>query len=135
MQSTDQSRTSGRRRWARIVGTGTTALVAAAALSSTAGAATTRRDPRRVRSQRQRGGAERLELEHGGAEPQFSGQTTVNWTSTTQFSKTVTEPSARSPRRLRHCHRHAVEEVQDDHRGPLHHRLQRHARAARVPVS
>ena len=55
-----------------------------------------------------------------------SGQTTVSWTSTTQFSKTVTKAVSALGRRMRHGHGHAVEEVQDHHRSPLHHRDECH---------
>jgi hypothetical protein len=77
-------------RWARIVGTGGVALVAAAALSSTAGAATA---PPAGGGLGASGSVAALNASASNMEVQnaTSGQTTVNWTSTTQFSKTVTE--------------------------------------------
>ena len=79
-----------RRRWARIVGTGTTALVAAAALSSAAGAATTTPPNGGFGAS---GSVAALNASSSSMEVQNanSGQTTVSWTSTTQFSKTVTK--------------------------------------------
>ena len=69
---------------------------------------------------RERGRARRLRAWR--SRTPATGQTTVSWTSTTQFSKTVTEAvSVLVGRRLRHRHGHAVEEVQDDDRGPHHH--------------
>jgi hypothetical protein len=80
----------GCRRWARIVGTGTTALVAAAALSSAAGAATTTPPNGGFGAS---GSVAALNASSSSMEVQNanSGQTTVSWTSTTQFSKTVTK--------------------------------------------
>ncbi len=82
----------GRRRWARIVGTGTTALVAAAALSSTAGAATTTPRPNGGFGGAS-GSVAALNASSSSMEVQNtnSGQTTVSWTSTTKFSKTVSQ--------------------------------------------
>lgn len=73
-------------RWARILGTGATALVAAGAMASSAGAAAPANAP---------GGATGSVAAVSGStievQSQSSGQTAVNWTTTTQFSKTVTE--------------------------------------------
>ena len=77
------------RRWTRIIGTGTTAWwpPPLSARGRRGDGATGRPEPRR---ERQRGGARRqrsnMEVQNAS-----SGQTTVNWTSTTTFSKTVTE--------------------------------------------
>jgi single-stranded DNA-binding protein len=78
------------RRWIRIIGTGTTALVAAAALSSVAGAATA---PPVARGLGATGSVAALNASASNMEVQnaSTGQTTVTWTSTTAFSKTVTE--------------------------------------------
>lgn len=76
-------------RWARIIGTGTTALVAAAAFSSTAGAAA----PPTTRGLGASGSVAALDASASNMEVQNAntGQTTVSWTTTTQFSKTATE--------------------------------------------
>jgi hypothetical protein len=92
MQSTT-SLGQRRRRWALIVGTGGTTLVAAAALSSAAGAATT---PPANPGLGASGSVAALNASSSSMEVQNanSGQTTVSWTSTTQFSKTVSEAAS-----------------------------------------
>ena len=112
------SRSSTRRRFMRLAGTGATALLAATAVASAAGAATAPANaPGATGSVASLSGSS-MEVQNAS-----SGQTTVNWTPTTTFSKTVTEAvSAVDQRRLRHRQRDAVEEVQDDDRGAHHHR-------------
>ncbi|HXB38356.1 MAG TPA: DUF5666 domain-containing protein [Acidimicrobiales bacterium] len=75
-----------RRRWAQILGTGATALLAAGTVASTAGAATSTNAPTGAFGSVAALGATSMEVQNPS-----SGQTTVNWTSSTQFSKTVTE--------------------------------------------
>ena len=80
------SRRSQRRRWARFLGTGGTVMVAATALASTAGAATPPNPPGGASGSVAAVAASSMEVQS-----QSSGQTTVNWTASTQFSKTVSE--------------------------------------------
>jgi hypothetical protein len=75
-----------RRRWAQILGTGATALLAAGTVASTAGAATPANAPTGAFGSVAALSATSMEVQNPS-----SGQTTVNWTSSTQFSKTVTE--------------------------------------------
>ncbi len=79
------SRSSTRRRWAKFLGTGATALVAATAIASTASAATTAAPMGATGSVAALSGST-MEVQNAS-----SGQTTVSWTPTTQFSKTVSE--------------------------------------------
>ena len=75
-----------RRRWARCLGTGMTALVAAAVMASAAGAALPA-NPRSVVAGKVAAiSGSTMEVQNPN-----SGQTTVGWTTTTQFSKTVSE--------------------------------------------
>jgi hypothetical protein len=74
------------RRWIQILGTGATALLAAGTLASTAGAATRTNPPIGAFGSVAALSATSMEVQNPN-----SGQTTVSWTSTTQFSKTVTE--------------------------------------------
>jgi hypothetical protein len=82
-----QTPTSGttRRRWARCLGTGATAIVAATAVASVAGAATTASPIGASGSVAAITGTT-MEVQNPS-----TGQTAVSWTPTTQFSKTVTE--------------------------------------------
>ena len=80
------SRRSQRRRWARFLGTGATVTVAAAAIASTAGAATPPNPPSGASGSVAAIAASSMEVQSPN-----SGQTTVNWTAGTQFSKTVSE--------------------------------------------
>jgi hypothetical protein len=75
-----------RRRWAQILGTGATALLVAGSVASSAGAATTTNAPTGAFGSVAALSATSMEVQNPS-----SGQTTVNWSSTTQFSKTVTE--------------------------------------------
>jgi hypothetical protein len=79
------SRSSTRRRWAKFLGTGVTALVAATAIASTAAAATTSAPMGATGSVAALSGST-MEVQNAS-----TGQTTVSWTPTTQFSKTVSE--------------------------------------------
>src|SRR6516162_1120328 len=84
-----QTPTSGstvRRRWARCLGTGATALVAATAVASAAGAAA----PANARIPASGSVAAIIGTSMEVQNPS-TGQTTVSWTPTTQFSKTVSE--------------------------------------------
>jgi hypothetical protein len=81
------SRSTTRRRWARYIGTGASVLVAATTIGSVAGAATT---PANAPSGATGSVASLLGSSMEVQNPS-SGQTTVNWTPTTQFSKTVSE--------------------------------------------
>ncbi len=83
---TPTSRSTTRRRWTRFLGAGATALVAATALASTAEAATTSNAPAGATGSVAALNASSMEVQNP-----TSGQTTVSWTSTTQFSKTVSE--------------------------------------------
>ena len=81
------SLTSNRRRFMRLAGTGATALLARdrGGHGGRSGHHAGRRTHRRLG---QCGFPQRIE--HGGPEPS-SGQSTVNWSTTTTFSKTVTQ--------------------------------------------
>jgi hypothetical protein len=81
------SRSSTRRRWARFLGTGATALVAATTVGTVAGAATTPANAPAGAS----GSIAALQASSMEVQNPTTGQTTVSWTTTTQFSKTVTE--------------------------------------------
>jgi hypothetical protein len=83
---TPTSRSLTRRRWPRFLATGATAALAATAVASTAGAATTSNAPGGATGSVAALNASSMEVQNPA-----SGQTTVNWTSTTQFSKTVSE--------------------------------------------
>jgi hypothetical protein len=82
---TPTSRSTNRRRWARFLGAGTTALVVAA-VATAAGAATTPNAPSGASGSVAALSGSTMEVQSAS-----SGQTTVSWTPTTQFSKTVTE--------------------------------------------
>ena len=84
---TSTRHSSNRRRWAQAIGGGVTALVALAAVASPAGAATT--TPTRPIGAS--GSVAALTGSSMEVQNASSGQTTVSWTTTTQFSKTVTE--------------------------------------------
>ena len=81
------SRSSNRRRFLRVAGTSATALLAATALTSAAGAATTPANaPIGATGSVASISGSSMEVQNA-----TSGQTTVNWSTTTTFSKTVTE--------------------------------------------
>lgn len=80
------SRSTNRRRWARFLGAGATALLATTAATSVAGAAAPTTPPGAAS-----GSVAALNTSSMEVQNPESGQTTVSWTSTTQFSKTVTE--------------------------------------------
>ena len=90
MQTTT-SRSSTRRRWARFLGTGATALVAATTIGSVAGAATTPSAPGGAGGGGASGSIAALQASSMEVQNASTGQTTVSWTTSTQFSKTVTE--------------------------------------------
>ena len=77
---------SNRRRFTRLAGTGATALLAATAVASTAAAATTPARPIGVSGSVASLSGSSMEVQNAS-----TGQTTVNWSTTTTFSKTVTE--------------------------------------------
>ena len=79
------SRSSTRRRLMRLAGTGATALLAATAVASAAGAASAPTNFGATGSVASLGGSS-MEVQNAS-----TGQTTVSWTATTAFSKTVTE--------------------------------------------
>ncbi len=81
------SRSTSRRRWARFLVTGATALVAATTIGSVAGAATTTTSASGVAN----GSVAALQASSMEVQNPSTGQTTVNWTTSTQFSKTVSE--------------------------------------------
>ncbi len=81
------SRSTSRRRWAQFLGTGATALVAATAIGSAAGAATTSPNAPGVAT----GSVAALQASSMEVQNPTTGQTTVSWTTSTQFSKTVSE--------------------------------------------
>jgi hypothetical protein len=74
------------RRCVRILATGATALVAVGTVASTAGAATRTNPPIGASGSVAALNGTSMEVQNPS-----SGQTTVNWTSTTLFSKTVSE--------------------------------------------
>ena len=81
------SRSSNRRRFMRLAGTGATALLAATAVASAAGAATTPANaPIGATGSVASLSGSSMEVQNAS-----TGQTTVNWSTTTTFSKTVTE--------------------------------------------
>ena len=81
------SRSTGRRRWAQFLVTGATALVTATTIGSVAGAATTSTNAPGIAS----GSVAALQASSMEVQSPSTGQTTVNWTTSTQFSKTVSE--------------------------------------------
>ena len=81
------SRSSNRRRFMRLAGAGATTLLAATAVASTAGAATTPAN----RPIGASGSVAALSASSMEVQNTSSGQTTVNWSTATTFSKTVTE--------------------------------------------
>ena len=85
---TPTARRTPSRGWARLLGTGTAALLAAGILGSSAfaGAATTSNRPIGATGSVAALSASSMEVQNPS-----SGQTTVSWTSTTTFSKSVTE--------------------------------------------
>jgi hypothetical protein len=74
------------RRWVWILATGTVALVVVGTVASTAGAATRTNPPIGASGSVAALNGTSMEVQNPS-----SGQTTVNWTSTTLFSKTVSE--------------------------------------------
>ena len=125
------SRSTSRRRWARALGTGATALVAATAIGSAAGAATSPDQCARVR-QRQRRRAPGVE--YGGAERQHRpdhGQLDVH---DAVLEDCVRVGELAGGGRLRHRDRDALEVVQDDHRGAEHHAAEPRRRRGRAPI-
>ena len=113
------SRSTSRRRWARFLGTGATALVAATTIGSAAGAATTAANAPGGAT----GSVAALSASSMEVQNPSTGQTTVSWTT----DDAVLQDGDRGGqlaggRRLRHRDRDAVEEVQDHDRGPQHHR-------------
>ena len=87
METPTDRRTPGR-SWPRILGTGAATLLAAGILgsSASAGAATTTNAPTGATGSVAALSASSMEVQNPA-----SGQTTVNWTSSTTFSKSVTE--------------------------------------------
>ena len=84
---TPTSRSTSRRRWARIPGhRAPPRSLAATAVASSAGAAATPNAPIGATGSVAASAHSSMEVQNAS-----SGQTTVNWTPTTQFSKTVTE--------------------------------------------
>lgn len=83
---TPTDRSTPIRSWARILGTGAAALLAVGMVAASAGAATTPNTPMGASGSVAALSASSMEVQNTS-----SGQTTVNWTSTTQFSKTATE--------------------------------------------
>lgn len=81
------SRSTSRRRWARFLGTGATALVAATTIGSVAGAATTSTNAPGIAT----GSVAALQASSMEVQNPSTGQTTVSWTTSTQFSKTVSQ--------------------------------------------
>ena len=79
-------RRSSRKSWARILGTGTAALLAAGMAATSADAATPANTPIGAT-----GSVAALSSSSMEVQSPISGQTTVSWTTTTQFSKSVTE--------------------------------------------
>ena len=77
------SRSSTRRRWATFLGTGATALLAATAVASTAVAAPANAPIGAT------GSVAALSTSSMEVQNASTGQTTVSWTPTTQFSRTV----------------------------------------------
>lgn len=84
---TTTRRSASRRRWGRALGTGATAVLATGAMAASAGAAATPANAPIGAS----GSVAALSTSSMEVQNASSGQTTVNWTSTTNFSKTVTE--------------------------------------------
>jgi hypothetical protein len=81
------SRSTSRRRWAQFLGTGAAALVTATTVAAVAGAATTPANfPVGASGSVAALAASSMEVQNPS-----TGQTTVSWTPTTTFSKTVTE--------------------------------------------
>ena len=85
---TPTSPSTTRRRWPRYLGAGATALVTVASIATTAGAASTTPSARPLGAS---GSVAALSVSSMEVQNPSSGQTTVNWTTTTAFSKTVTE--------------------------------------------
>lgn len=80
------SRSIDRRCWARFLGAGSSALVAVAAIATSAGAATSSNAPIGATGSVAALSGSSMEVQNPS-----SGQTTVGWTPTTQFSKTASE--------------------------------------------
>jgi len=83
---TKTSRSTSRRRWTRFIGTSVTAFVAATAGASAAGAASPSSALSGASGSVAAVSGSSMEVQNAS-----TGQTTVDWTSSTQFSKTVTE--------------------------------------------
>lgn len=86
---TPTDRPTPMRGWARMFGTGAAALLAVGMVATSAGAATTSKAPRGGSGAS--GNVAALSATSMEVQNASSGQTTVSWTATTQFSKTVTE--------------------------------------------
>ena len=86
METPSDRRSSSRRSWARILGTGAAALLAAGVVATSADAATPANAPIGAT-----GSVAALSSSSMEVQSPISGQTTVSWTATTQFSKSVTE--------------------------------------------
>lgn len=84
---TPTSRSLTRRRWTRLLGAGAGALVAATAVASTAGAATTSNPPGGATGSVAALNASSMEVQNPN-----SGQTTVSWTPTTEFRRPCRRP-------------------------------------------
>ena len=85
MQTPTSRRTNGG-RWARCLGIGTMAAASAVAIAAPASAAAPANAPAGAT-----GSVAALSASSMEVQSESSGQTTVNWTGTTSFSKTVTE--------------------------------------------
>jgi hypothetical protein len=81
------SRSSTRQRWMRLAGTGATALLAATAVASAAGAATTPANAPAGAT----GSVAALIGSTMEVQNPTTGQTSVSWTASTQFSQTVSK--------------------------------------------
>ena len=92
---TPTSRRISHRHWARLLGAGGTTVVAVAAVVSAAGAAgaATTSNPNIGAT----GSVAALSTSSMEVQSATSGQTTVSWTPTTQFSKSVTESVSSLP--------------------------------------
>jgi hypothetical protein len=84
---TPTSRRTGQRSWGRLLGAGGTTVVAIAAVMSAAGAAGAASAPNLGAT----GSVAALNTSSMEVQNASTGQTTVNWTTSTQFSKSVTE--------------------------------------------
>ena len=85
---TPTSPSTTRRRWTRCFGAGATAFVTVAAIATTAGAASSTPSSRPLGAS---GSVAALSASSMEVQNPNTGQTTVSWTATTQFSNTVSE--------------------------------------------